>query len=728
MSEDRIVSGTDRAEEGIATNEEQQSNWCSQVSALCCCVPRRRMSLPGSRPRERKKKKNAGGFSFTDIMIEEEMDQACWNSLVGDRDSVQSEAIKTMPPLCPQAYGTKDHSIPLPIGPFYLEVKQKDYDEKPVVKSFYKKGKTTRPSKEGLDDWSVLSSETENKSIMSAVSEGLPFEKGTSYQVIPDKRNSWTGRPESLGISLQEAAHEKEQQEGENCASVISEGASCKMAWQNQEQQAAPFQELQSPGKLEDLKSPLPDTEIKMQEDQHYTSTDYEGATSLTELLIKPRIPCSEEQQSLGLQQLAKDVAHKMEEQVTWDKMNAVPKEDIHKKVQGSPDILFQEVWQPVELKYPESLPIMVKNHEQEQLEVLHHVDLVSDASHSETEHNYRKIVDQEVQRPIIQKAMSYSFQDTAYEKEQGGGSTNSTSDGPLSKAGEHQQIPHQVNTQAVVPENKTTFPLVVTCAAKQQKPAHMNNIPDNNLVYITPQMNLEKQHILLAEQVSTTHHHKISLEKEPQEGLDHSYSGSQGIAVTEEKENPGLLISENMGTQPDNISYEREQQRKLECGDSGSESLYDKEEQDCQPALYLEGQPPLVLEQLSSGPLNGTSETEPCARKSGTLGTNLLEEQQVKCGDQSKMLLSVSSKEKEAKDDQEEQETTIFPSARWNTQEEQLQTWRTPEDTFIPHMEQTQRVQFDLDMTCEEHQWKGKQALSETKSSCSTRDNEENI
>ncbi|XP_077204415.1 uncharacterized protein LOC143842940 [Paroedura picta] len=727
MNEDRSVSGTDPAEKGAAMDEEQHPNPCFQASALCCCIPRRRISLPGRRPKERKKKKNAGGLSFSDIMFEEEMDQACWNIPAGDQDSVQTQVIKSILPLCPEAYDTKDHSVLLPIGTFCLEEKQKDYDEKPVVKSLYKKGKATRPSKEGLDDWSVLSSEMENKSTVGAVSGGLPFKKGTSYQVIPDKGNSQAGRPESLGTSFQEVAHENEQQEGGDHASIRSEGVACKMACEKQEQQAVPLQELQPSGKSEDLESSLPETKIKMQEEQNNTSTDYEVVQPLTELLIQPWIPNSEEQQSLERQELAKDVAHKIEEHLTWDKMNTVPKEDIHKKIQGSPDTLNQEVWQPVELKYPESLSILDTNHEQEQSEMLYHEDPISEASHSETEHSFRRTVDHDVQWPTTQKAISYSFQDIAFEKEQEG-SANFISDSPLSKAGEHQWSPHQMSNKAVVQENKTTFPLIVSCATEQQKLDHMNNMLEDGLVYLIPQKNQEKQHIFLAEHVSSTHHHRLSHEKELREGLDYSYSGSQAIAFTGEKENPGLLIPENMGTLPDNISYEKEQQRKLECGDSGPESLFDKEEQDCQPALYLGGQLPLALEHLSSGSLDGTPEAEQCTRKSGTLEMLPLEEQQVECGDQSMKLLSGPSKDKEAKDDQEEKETTMFPSAGKNTQREQMEAWHTPEDTFISHKEQLQREQIDLNMTCEEHQRKGLQGLSETSSSVSSTSNEDNM
>lgn len=633
------------------------------------------------------------------------MDQGCWNISVGDQDSAEIEAIKTTPPLCPQAYWTKDHSIPLPTGrKDALEVKQKEYDEKSVINSFYEKGKATRPSKEGLDDQSVLCSEMENKSIVGAVREGLPFEKRTSCQVILDKGNSQAGRPESL----QEVTHEKERQEGGNHASIISGGVFCMVASEKQEEQAVPFQELQPSGKLEDLKSPLLDTEINMQEEQNDTDTDYDGVTSLTELLIQPQILLSEEQQSLGQQQLAKDVAHEVEEQVTLDKMNAVPKEDIHTKVQWFPDTLYQKAGQPVELKYPKGLSIMDKNHKQEQSEVLYHVDLVSEAFYSEAEHNYKKDVDEDVQWPIIRKITSCPLRRTAYEDEQEEGSTNSTSDSPLTEAGADQWIPHQVNIQAVAQENKSTFPLVATCATEEQ------NLPQKQ------QEHLQKQHIPLAERVSSTHHHIISHEKESQEGLAHLYSESQGIAFTEETENPGLSISESMGTPPDNISFEKEQQRKLECGDSGSESLYDKEEQDCQLALYLEGQPPLVLEQLSSGWENGTSEAEQCVRKSGTLEVHPLEEQQVEWGDQSKKLLPVSSEEKEAKDDQEEQETTMFPSPQWNAQGQQMEVWHTPKDTFLLHQEHLQR---DLGMTCEEQQ-----GLSETGTSCSTRNDEENV
>uniref|UniRef100_A0ACB8FBI1 Uncharacterized protein n=1 Tax=Sphaerodactylus townsendi TaxID=933632 RepID=A0ACB8FBI1_9SAUR len=721
MSEDRIASGIDPAEEGSETDKEQHSDGCFQ-GLCCCCVPRRRMSLPGKKPKDRKKKHSAGGLSFSDIMLEEEMDQICWNVSIGDQESVQIEAIKSTQPLCPQAYGTKDDCIRLPIGTFCLEEKQKDYDEKSSVKSFQEQAEAAKPSQEWLNDLSVLCSDKEDKRMAAVVSEGLPFENETSYQVMPSQEKRQAGRSESLGSLLQEVAREKEQQEGGDHASVISEGVSCKKVCEKQEQQATPFQELEQHGKQEDLKSPSLDPEIKMQEEQN-NRTDDEDVTSLKELLVQSWVPYSEEQQTLGQQQPAKDAAHQVEEQATWDKVNAVPKGDTNEKVQGSP--LYPEEWQPVELKYLDSSPVVDTKHGQEQSEALHRVKIVSETSHNEAEHE--QPADQEVQQPFIVETTRSSFQDTFCEKDRElvQCTASSVSDSPLSKTEEHQGIPCQVNIQTVVQENKTTFQPDVPWATEQQK---RDDVCEKGLGYAAEQKNLQKQHILLGELTSSPHLHRISHEKEPEEGPDHSYFGSQGIASPEEQENSWVIISETAGTLPDNVSFEKEQQRKLESGDSGSDGLYDKEEQDCQAALYLEGQPPLGLEQLCSVPLNRSSEAEQGARNGGTLETHWQEEQAAEYGDQSKKFHSVFSKEKEAKEDQDELETTIFSSTQQNVQEEEMVSGRAPNNTFTPLKDQPQRDPFDLGLTCEGPQRKEKQDLSESRFSRSTRTDEEDM
>ncbi|XP_061490553.1 uncharacterized protein LOC133388606 [Rhineura floridana] len=718
MSEERAVSSTDAIEEDINAGGEEHPTRCFQASALCCCIPRRRMYLPGRRPKDRKKKngkkKTAEDLSLDVTMFEkrqQSMGQDYWSMIsVGDLGSVQTEGIKPALTLCTQPYArkTQDLHIPVPLSDIYLEEKQGECDEKTNEKTFQ-----AQQQKEGSDNLSVLSLEREKKRAVGAISEGVPFEEGKGYLVMPAKESRQHGRPEQLSALLQEVAYEKEQQKGDP-ANIILEGVLCKK--DQKDHQDVPFQSRV----LKELNSTLNVNEKKLQEEQN-TSFDSEGVTSFQELFNQPNIPCSEEQQVLG-QQDVMGVNHNVEKQVPWSQMNSLSKGNVQKEDQTYQDNTNQEAQQPVEQKYPDILSTMCGNDEQEQPEVQQLLAFVKETSPNEI-----NLLGEEEQLPIIPKAMGFSFQDTTGEKkqEEGQGIRSSASDFVLSKAEDHKYLLPQGNLQAVATESMTTLPLDVTCPMDLQQLPYINSLPKDVVVHIAEQKHPDVQQLLLFEQTDT-HHHSIIDENEQHEGIDCAHFGSQGTAYIEEQDKQVSIASDDISMVPDNISYEKEQQRKLDCGDSGPEGIYDKEDQNHQGTPYMDVQQPLVLAKPSSLPLSGTSEW--CLRKDNTNTGNWrhsLDEEPEAQDDQSKMHILVSSKDKEATQGQEEEQSTMCPQAGCNTEGEQLEAWHIQMITSIPHAEQQQRERLNLGATCEEHQKKEKQGLSTITFSSNTREDE---
>ncbi|XP_053162485.1 uncharacterized protein LOC128349717 [Hemicordylus capensis] len=736
MNEDGVLSGRDNEEEGTATDEEH-SPGCFHASALCCCISRRRIYLPGRRPRDRKKrnwkKKDAGEPCLNEIMLEEgpqNMGQPYWRTISeGELEIAQAEA-KLALPSCSQPYDTKtpDQHLLVPMHAFKLEERQKECEGRNNTKT---QGKAQQ-QKEGLDSLSVLSLEAEKKNLVAAVSEGVPLEEGKESLAMPAKKPRQSERPELQRALLQGAAYEKEQQEGGENETVTLESVPCKKELKQHHHNAL-FQERQQSTDLEQFNSTPIANEKKSQGGQNDISTDSEGVTSLQELPNQPGIPCNEEHQLLE-QQPFMGITHKVEKQVMCGEMNSVSKGDAHSENQDYQDLFHQEVQQLVELKCPDILPTMGTEEKQEEQGMLHHVDLVTETSPKEMGNDCQHLLEQGHQIPVIPQAISFSFQGTTYRKkqEEEQDTRSFPSDNVFSKTEDNQYDSHQVAFQAVAPKNITTLSLGTTFTINPQKLAHMNYAPEDAVVYITEQKHLETQKLLLLEQISTQHH-SITDEKEQQGGLDHAHFGSKEIACIEEQEYQEPVVFEDISMLTDNISYEKEQQRKLDCGDTGPEGICDKDDEDHQAALYLEMQQPLVLAKLSSLSLNENSEIEQCVSKDNTdiggLERHSLKEQHVGWDGQSRLLSLMPSKEEAAT--QEVQQPPASPQMRCIAEGQQLEAWHCQKATSLPHEEQQQQQQrepLNLGMTCEEHQKKEKQGLSSTTFPCNVTEGEGHV
>ena len=668
----------------------------------------RRICLARKRPKGRKKKieekNNAGDPSPDDTIFEETQPnraQVYWNRTpAGDLGSVQNEAIKPVLTLCTQPYNrkTQDPHIPLALGDTYLKEKREDYDEETNTETVHTQSKTQQ-QKEGLDNQSLLSAEMEKKSLMDAISAGTPLEDGKEHLVTPAEENRQSGKLELLSAMLQEGACDKEQGGGDH-ASIILEGATCKKE----------LKELQQSRELVTLAM----DEKKLQEEQN-TGTDLQDGTSLQELLSQPAVQCNEEeQQALGKQELVMGVTHDMEKQVTWSQMDSVSKEDVHKEDQGYQDRPNEEAQQSVELKNPDILSTMCGNHEHEEPAVEEHFP-------NKIEHNYLHLVDQENQPLVIPKAANFPCM-----KKQEDAQTirSSTSDVVLSKVEDHPYISHQVDLQAVGPENTTPLPQGAMYAMDLQKLAYINSLPVDVAVHITEQKYPETQQLLLLEQGSTLH--SVTEGKEGLEGIDHTHSGAKGTAYIEEQENQEPIVSEDNSILLDNISYAKEQQRKLAYGDPGPEGIYDKEDRNLQSTLYLDVQKPLVLGKLGTLPLKGTFEEERCAMKDNT-GNLEMHSPDEEPEEQFNMNATASSKEQEATQEQEEQQSTISPQVGSNKEGEQVEAWHVQVAPSIPYEVEQQRGQLNLGMTCEERQKEETQSLSNITFLCNTREAEGN-
>lgn len=659
--------------------------------------------------------------------------QDYWSTaFVGDLDSAQTEAVTegrevslsplpTMPlPLCTESCdkNIQDQHISVPLGTFSLE-KGEEHDRENPEKTFHTQGKAQQPM-EGPDSQSTFSLAAQKKNLVGTVSEGMPSEEGKNYVVTPVKENRQSGSPELLSPVLQEVADEKEQQKGETCTGSMPEGEPCK----KELQQDVPSQEPQEPTDLEQLPSALAANEKKSQEEQNNTSTDSDGVASLQELLSQPCVPCIEEQQLLEPLPVT-GVTHEAEEEVTQGQVNSVSEEEAHKKNRDYGDTLHQEVEQPGERKYPDLLPDPAHDEQR----VLCHLELGSETSPQKPGHDYQPLQKQKDQLLILPKATSFSFQDITYEKKQTEVQDirNYTSDTVLSKGEDHQYVPHQVDRQAAPPENMTIFPLGPTYTTDTQSSAHTDYMPQDTVVYLVGQKQPETQQFFLGQQIKTPHYNMTD-EKEEQEGLDHAYFGSKGIVCTEELEYQEPVVFEDVSMLTDNINYEKEQQRKLDCGDSGPESICDKEDQDHQPALYLQVQEPLVLANLSSLALDATSE-ERCTRKGNASTSSLempsLEEQQADQDDQGQMLIFAPSKEKERIQDQEEPQPPMAPLAGCNPEGGPLEAWHDQRATSMTCEDQKHREHLKLGMTCEEHHKQEKQGLSNTTFPCNVKEDE---
>ncbi|KAJ6660921.1 hypothetical protein lerEdw1_016941 [Lerista edwardsae] len=697
------------------------------------------MYLPGRRPRDRKKKewkkKNAEDPCFKDIMLEEgqqTMGQDYWSTaFVGDLDSAQTEAITegrevslsplpTMPlPLCTESCdkNTQDQHIPVPLE------KGEEHDRGKTEKTFHTPGKA-QPPQEGPDGQSAVSLVTQKKNLVGTVSEGVPFEESKDYVAMPVKETRQSGSPELLSPVLQEAADEKEQQKGEACTGSMPEGEPCKKELQ-QDDKNVPSQEPQEHTDLEQLHSASAANEKKLQEEQNNTSMDSDGVASLQELLSQPCVPCLEDQQLLEPLPVM-GVTHEAEEEVTQGQVNPAFEEEAHKKNRDDEDTPHQEVEQLGEQKYPDILTTIDANNDPEVQKVLSHLEFGSEASPQKPGHNYQPLHEQEDQLLILPKATSFSFQDIAYEKKQTEVQDirNYTSDTVLSKGEDHQYVSHKVDRQAAPPENMTIFPLGAICTTDTPSPAPTDFMRQDNVVYLAGQKQPETQPFFLGQPFKTPHYN-VTDEKEEHEGLDHAYFGSKGIVCTEELEYQEPVVFEDVSMLTDTINYEKEQQRKLDCGDSGPESICDKEDQDHQPALFLQVQEPLALANFSSLALNETSE-EQRTRKDNTNTSSLeMEEQQADRDDQGQRLMFAPSQEKERLQDQEEPQPPMAPLAGRNPEGGLLEAWHDQKASSLTCEEQKHREPLKLGMTCEEHHKQEKQGLSNTTFPCHVKEGE---
>ncbi|KAH0624184.1 hypothetical protein JD844_007672 [Phrynosoma platyrhinos] len=728
MNEERVTSGTDIVEEDTDAGGQQRSTGCFQVSALCCCISKRRIHLPGRRPKDRKKKnekKKTGDGSFGDTIFEgrpQNLSQDYWSmTSAGDLGVVQTEGIKPALKVCIQTNDRKTQDPHIPVIPvtltdICLEEKQQRYAEPTNPKTFCIQNKVWQ-QKEGTENVNILSLETENTRL-GAVLEGVAFETGKDCLVIPAKENRQSGRPELLSSLLQGATYEEEQQHGQDHVNIILEGVPCKQELK-QDHQNISFQELQHSTELE-LHSTLATNQSKFQEEQN-SSTHVENVTSFQELLNQSGELHNDEQQAVGPQDIIPSVPHNTERPMDWNQLNSVSKRDAHKEDQNYEDMPSEEAQQLTELKYPDILSTMCGNYEQEQPGVQQQQDCVMEDSSNKTEHHYLDLFHQEDQPPVIPKT-SFSFQGTSGDKnqEETQAIKNSISDTVLTKVEGHQYVPNLVDLQAA--HENVAFPLGIDL----QNLPYMTTLPEDVAMHIIEQKHPDTSQLLLLEQISTPYE-----EKEKQEAQACAYSGSKVIAYIEEQESQELSVSRDTSILLGNESHEKEPQRKLECGDSGSEGLYEKEDQDHQGPVYLEMKQPLLLAEFNALPLNVTPGEELCIsndnRNVGKLEIYPLDEEPEERDDQNKMHIFACFKEKEMTQGQEEQQPTVPPQAGGNTEKEPQDSWQSQKATSMPYEVQEQREQLKQGMTCEEYQ-KEKQGLSNTTFSCSTREDEGHI
>ncbi|XP_042315863.1 uncharacterized protein LOC121926717 [Sceloporus undulatus] len=730
MNEERVTSDTDIVEEDTDAGGQQRSTGCFQVSALCCCISKRRMHLPGRRPKDRKKKnekkKNTGDGSFGDTIFEgrpQNLSQDNWRmTSAGDLGGIQTEEVK---PALKVGIQTNDRQtqdphipvIPVTLTDICLEEKQRRYVEPTQAKTFCIPKKTWQ-QKEGTEDVNILSLETKNRSL-GAVSEGVAFEDGKDCLVMPAKENGQSGRPKLLSSLLQGATCEEEQQHGQDHVNIIVEGVPCKQELK-QDHQKMPFQELQHSAELE-LHSTLATNENKFQEEQN-SSIHVENVTYFQELPNQLGEQHNDVQQVVGPQDIIPGVPHNTGRPMDWDHLNSVSKGDTHKEDQKYEDMPSEEAQQTTELKYPDILSTMCGNYEQEQPGVQQQQDCVTEDSSHKTEHNCLNLFYQEDQPPVIPKSTSTSGDK---KKEETQAIKNSTSDTVLTKVEGHQYVPNLVDLQAATHEN-VALPLGMTYTMDLQKIPYMTTLPDDADMHIMEQKHPDTPQLLLVEQIST--HHE---EKEKQETQASAYSGSNVIAYIEEQESQEPIVSQDTSILLGNVSHEKEPQRKLECGDSGPEGLYEKGDQDPQGPVYLEMKQPLLLAELCSLPLNVAPGEELCISNDNTDVGKLeicpLDEEPEERDDQHKMHTCACFKEKETTQGQEEQQPTLPPQSGCKTEKEPQDSLQFQMATSTPYEVQDQREQLKPGMTCVEYQ-KEKQSLSNTTFSCSTRENEGHI
>ncbi|XP_025019402.1 uncharacterized protein LOC112540126 [Python bivittatus] len=681
MSEERVVRSASALEEDTDGTGEEQSAGCFQAPGLCCCIPTRRMSLPGRRPKERKEKngkKNTNVPSLDDIMFQERQqnrDRDNWSmTSVGDLGSLQMENIK---PALTQLHdkNSQEPHIPVLLGDIFLEEKQ-GYDDRTNANVQTKDCE----QKEVLEDLKISPLETENANSVDGLSEVK------DYPIMSAKENRHSEKPD-LNALFEEVPYKKHNEGGDHM-SLILQPIPCKKEMNQGHQDMLP-EELQQSKELE-FDSTLTTHEKILQEEQS-TSTDSEGITTLQEMLNQSSVLYSEEENLLGRQELAMGITYSREKQIR--QLNSLSEGDAYKEDQICQGILKNEAQKPTELKYPDILSTMCESHEEEKAGVQQHLYTVTEASFNDLKQNCINLLDWKDPSPVIPQDINFPCQSTSCEKEQK--DVQATI-----KVEDHQSMPYHFYQQTTVPES-TILSLDATNTTNIQMLDNINSLPEDAVVHITEQKHPETQEQILLEQINTYHHSKG---KEQHGGLEYTHSGSKD---TEEEDNQQSLVSEDFSKPLGSISFEKEQ-RKLDCGDSGPEGIYDKEEQDCQDHLCTEVQQPLIISKLTSLPLN--SSEEPCEKKNSTIVGNLdihsldgnPEEQDGRC-----ISASASSKEKEATLEPEEKWLTMPLLSEVEKEEPPPESRHIVKGASVPHEVQQQKEELNIDISCETQQRK---------------------
>ncbi|XP_039177776.1 uncharacterized protein LOC120298277 [Crotalus tigris] len=691
MSEERVVHSTSRLEEDTDDVGEEQSTGCFQGPGLCCCIPTRRMSLPGRRPKERKGKngkKNANLPSLDDIMFQEgqqNRDRESWSmASVGDLGSLQIENLKPAPIHDDNA---QEPHRPVLLSDIFLEDK-KGHDDKANANVQAK----ACEQKEALDDLKIPLLETGRANSVNEISEV----KG--HPVVSVKENRQSGKLD-LNVLIKEVAYKKEHNEGGDHMNLVLQVMPCKKEM-NQGHQDIPLEELQKSRELE-LDSTLTIKE-KILLDQS-TSTDPESVTSLQELLNQSSVLYNEEEKFLEQQELAVGAAHNREKPIISSKLNSSSEGDAYSEDQ----ICQNEAQKPIELKYPDILFTVSESHEEERAGEQQHLHPVAEASLNHLEH----MLEWNDQSPVIPQGINIPCQSTSSENFQKEiqAARRSTSNIAFIKVDDHQYVPYNLYEQTTAPESMI-LPLNATSTTNLQMLDNINSSPEVAAIHITEQKHPETQEHILLEQINP---YDQSKEKEQHSEVEDAHFGSK---ATEEQQNQEPIVFEDFSKPIGNIRFEKGEQRKLDCVNSGSEGTYDKEEQDCQDNPCTEVQQLLIVSKLTSFPLN--SSEEPCEKKDSTIISNqdihFLHENPEEQDGQCIMSVGASSDEKEA---------TLEPKGEWLTMplplegdkedQQSLEQRHIPEGMSIPHEGQQDKEELNMNISCEKQQRKEKEDLS---------------
>ncbi|KAG8136203.1 hypothetical protein E2320_009168 [Naja naja] len=690
MSEERVVRSSSRLEEDPDGIGEEQATQCFQGASLCCCIPTRRMG--GRRPKERKGKngkKNANLPSLGDIVFPERQqnrDRDSWSmASVGDLGGLPIANLKPAPNQ-PRDDNSQEPDRPVLLSDIFLEEKKR-HDDKANANVQTKDCER----KEALDDSKIPPLETGRTHSVDRVSEV----KG--HPVVSVKENRQPGKRD-LDVLIKEGAYKKGHNEGGDHMNLVMQGVPCKKEM-NQGHQDMPPEELQKSRELE-LESILM-TEEKILLEQSI-SLGSEGITSLQELLNQ----YSEEEKLLEQEELAMGAAHVREKQIMSSQWNSSSEREACRDDQ----ICQNEAQKPTELKYLNILSTVSESHEEEEAGEQQHLQPGTEASLTSLEYSYINLLDWEDQSLVIPQDVNIPCQGTSSENNQKEvqAARSSASNIAFIKVDDHQYIPYNLYQQTTASES-TILPLNATSTTNLQTLDNINSSLEDAAINAPEQKHPETQEYILLEQNNT---YDQSKGKEQHSEVEDTHFGSK---AADEEENQEPVVSEDLSKLPGNIRFEKEQERKLDGGDSGSEGIYDKEEPGCQDNPCIDVQQPLIVSKLTSLPLSSSEEL--CEKKDSTMVSN----RDIHCLDE-------SPEEQDGQcpmhtdDSSDEKETTLGPEEEWLTvpllsegDKEDLESKHTPEGASMPHEEQQEKEELNLDRSCEEQQRKEKEDLSPT-------------